>query len=119
MARATNNPASRHRRKKWLKAAKGNWGRRKSLIRTARETVEKGMAYSTRDRLVRKRDFRRLWIVRLNAAVRDHGMSYSQFMGALKRANIEINRKVLSELAINEPDAFRQIVDKVKEFSNN
>ena len=118
MPRSTNSPASRKRRKKYLKAAKGNFGRRKNIIRTVIETVEKGMAYSTRDRLVNKRNFRKLWIIRINAAVRTHGLSYSKFMGGLKKANIDINRKMLSELAINDPGSFQQIVEQAKKALN-
>ncbi len=95
MARATNNPASRRRRKKILKQAKGFVGGRRKLIRTATETVKRSMAYATRDRKVKKRTFRRLWITRLNAAARLVDMSYSQLLSGLNKANIGINRKVL------------------------
>lgn len=113
MARAKNKVASRNRRKKILKEAKGYRGGRK-LYRAAREAVEKGWQYAYRDRKARKREFRRLWIIRINAAVHEHGLSYSQFMNGLKVLKIEINRKMLSELAINNPEAFEKIVKNVK-----
>ncbi len=104
MPRATNNPASKARRKKYLKRAKGFVGGRRKLIRTVMETVDRAMAFSTRDRKVRKREFRKLWIIRINAAVREHGMSYSAFINKLKLANIDLDRKQLSEMAINDPN---------------
>jgi len=113
MARAKNKVASRNRRKKILKEAKGYRGGRK-LYRAAKEAVEKGWQYAYRDRKTRKRDFRRLWIIRINAAVREHGLSYSQFINGLKELNIEINRKMLSEIAINNPESFAKIVQNVK-----
>lgn len=114
MPRATNNPASRARRKKYLKRAKGFVGGRRKLIRTVMETVDRAMAFSTRDRKVRKREFRKLWIIRINAAVREHGMSYSKFINKLKLANIDLNRKQLAEMAVNDPNAFKALVEKIQ-----
>lgn len=114
MPRATNNPASRARRKKYLKRAKGFVGGRRKLIRTVMETVDRAMAFSTRDRKVRKREFRKLWIIRINAAVREHGMSYSNFINKLKLANIDLNRKQLAEMAVNDPNAFKALVEKIQ-----
>lgn len=114
MPRSVNVVASRAKRKKILKAAKGYWGRRKNVWTVAKNAVEKGMTYSYRDRRAKKRDFRKLWIQRINAGTRQHGMSYSQFMGAAKAANIELNRKVLADLAMNHPEAFKAVVDQVK-----
>lgn len=113
MPRATNNPASRERRRKVLKRAKGFVGGRRKLYRTAKETVMRAMAYATRDRKVRKRDFRRLWTVRINAACRLNGLKYSQFIAGLKAANIELDRKSLAELAVRDAEAFKQICDIV------
>jgi large subunit ribosomal protein L20 len=106
--------ASRARRKKVLKQAKGYFGRRKNVWTVAKNAVEKAMSYSYRDRRNKKRTFRRLWITRINAGARLHGMSYSQFMGAVKKNNIELNRKVLADLAMNHPEAFEAVVNKVK-----
>jgi len=114
MPRATNNPAARARRKRVLKLAKGQWGRRKNVYTVAKNSVEKGLVYAYRDRKVKKRTFRALWIQRINAAAREHGMSYSQFMGKIHEQNIGLNRKVLADLAMNEPDTFKAIVAKVK-----
>jgi len=114
MPRSVNTVASKARRKKILKAAKGYWGRRKNVYTVAKGAVEKGMQYAYRDRRVKKREFRKLWILRINAGAREHGMSYSQFMGGLKKLNIDLNRKVLADLAMNHPEAFKVIVDKVK-----
>ena len=114
MTRSTNSPASRARRKKVLKMAKGFRGRSKNCFRIALEKVEKALQYAYRDRRTKKRDFRGLWIQRINAAVREHGLVYSQFMGGLKKAKINIDRKMLSELAIKEPKAFKEIVEKAK-----
>jgi large subunit ribosomal protein L20 len=114
MPRSVNAVASRARRKKVLKAAKGYWGRGKNVWTVAKNKVEKGMQYAYRDRKAKKREFRALWIQRINAGTREHGISYSQFMGGLKKANIELNRKVLADLAMNNPDAFKAIVEKVK-----
>ncbi|MEA1986492.1 MAG: 50S ribosomal protein L20 [Candidatus Marinimicrobia bacterium] len=110
-----NSSVPRHRRhRKIVKAAKGQWGARHRLFKTAKEAVERGMQYAYRDRRQKKRNFRKLWITRINAGVRQHGMSYSVFINALKKANIELNRKQLSELAIREPEAFGKLVEKVK-----
>ena len=114
MPRSVNSVASRKRRKKILKAAKGYFGRRKNVYTVAKNAVEKGMLYAYRDRKNNKRNFRSLWIVRINAAARLHGMSYSQFMGKVKSNNIELNRKVLADLAVNNPEAFKAVVEKIK-----
>jgi large subunit ribosomal protein L20 len=114
MPRSVNSVASRRRRKKILKAAKGYFGRRKNVYTVAKNAVEKGMVYAYRDRKNNKRNFRALWIMRINAGARLHGMSYSQFMGKVKANNIELNRKVLADLAMNSPEAFKAVVDKVK-----
>lgn len=106
--------ANRARRKKILKMAKGYRGRSKNCITVAREKVEKGLRYAYRDRRTKKRNFRSLWIQRINAGVREHGLTYSQFMGGLIKAGIEIDRKVLSELAISEPAAFKALVEQSK-----
>lgn len=114
MPRSVNHVASKARRKKVLKAAKGYFGRRKNVWTVAKNAVEKGYQYAYRDRKAKKRDFRKLWIQRINAGARAHGMSYSQLMGNLKKANIDLNRKVLADLAMNHPQAFEAIVNKVK-----
>jgi large subunit ribosomal protein L20 len=114
MPRATNNPASRAKRKKILKLAKGYWGRRKNVYTVAKNAVEKGLQYSYRDRKAKKRTFRALWIQRINAAAREHGMSYSQFMGKIHASNVELNRKTLADLAMNNPDAFEAVIKSVK-----
>lgn len=114
MPRSVNSVASRNRRKKILKQAKGYFGRRKNVYTVAKNAVEKAMLYAYRDRKNNKRNFRSLWIQRINAGARQHGMSYSQFMGKVKANNIELNRKVLADLAMNNPQAFKAIVDKVK-----
>jgi large subunit ribosomal protein L20 len=114
MPRSVNSVASRARRKKVLKHAKGYFGRRKNVWTVAKNAVEKAMSYSYRDRRNKKRTFRALWITRINAGARMHGMSYSQFMGAVKKNNIELNRKVLADLAMNHPEAFKAVVEKVK-----
>ena len=114
MPRSVNSVASRKRRKKILKAAKGYFGRRKNVYTVAKNAVEKGMLYAYRDRKNNKRNFRSLWIVRNNAAARLHGMSYSQFMGKVKANQIELNRKVLADLAVNNPGAFKAVVEKIK-----
>jgi large subunit ribosomal protein L20 len=97
-----------------MKLAKGYFGRRKNVWTVSKNAVEKGMVYAYRDRKQKKRDFRGLWIQRINAGVREYGLSYSQFMGALKKADINLNRKVLADLAMNNPAAFKGIVEKVK-----
>ena len=114
MPRSVNSVASRARRKKLMKLAKGYFGRRKNVWTVAKNAVEKGLVYAYRDRRQKKRNFRSLWIQRINAGARLHGMSYSQFMGALKKNNIELNRKVLADLAMNHPEAFKAVVDQVK-----
>ncbi|MGB0260246.1 MAG: 50S ribosomal protein L20 [Flavobacteriaceae bacterium] len=114
MPRSVNAVASRARRKKILKQAKGYFGRRKNVWTVAKNAVEKGLQYAYRDRRAKKRTFRALWITRINAGARLHGMSYSEFMGKVKANNIELNRKVLADLAMNHPDAFKAVVDKVK-----
>ncbi len=114
MPRSVNAVASRARRKKVLKQAKGFFGRRKNVWTVAKNAVEKAMQYAYRGRKEKKRSFRGLWITRINAGAREYGMSYSQFMGALKKNNIELNRKVLADLAMNHPEAFKAVVDQVK-----
>lgn len=114
MPRSVNSVASKARRKKVLKSAKGYWGRRKNVWTVAKNAVEKGMSYAYRDRKAKKREFRALWIQRINAGAREYGMSYSVFMGKIKSAKIDLNRKVLADLAMNHPDAFKAIVDKIK-----
>ncbi|HHC80468.1 MAG TPA: 50S ribosomal protein L20 [Flavobacteriia bacterium] len=114
MPRSVNSVAKRARRKKILKQAKGYFGRRKNVYTVAKNAVEKAMSYAYRDRKNNKRNFRSLWIQRINAGARQHGMSYSQFMGKVKANNIELNRKVLADLAMNNPEAFKAIVDKIK-----
>ncbi len=114
MPRSVNSVASRARRKKVMKQAKGYFGRRKNVWTVAKNAVEKAMLYAYRDRRNKKRTFRALWITRINAGARLHGMSYSQFMGKVKANGIALNRKVLADLAMNHPDAFKAIVEKVK-----
>jgi large subunit ribosomal protein L20 len=114
MPRSVNHVASRAKRKRILKLTRGYFGARKNVWTVAKNTWEKGLTYAFRDRRNKKRNFRALWIQRINAAARLEGMSYSQLMGALHKAGIEINRKVLADLAMNNPAAFKAIVDKVK-----
>ncbi|MBT31736.1 50S ribosomal protein L20 [Chondrinema litorale] len=114
MPRSVNHVASRARRKKILKIAKGYWGRRSNVWTVAKNAVEKGLQYAYRDRKQKKRKFRSLWIQRINAACRMHGMSYSQFIGKINKSEITLNRKVLADLAMNHPEAFKAIVEKVK-----
>ena len=114
MPRSVNSVASRARKKKILKLAKGYFGRRKNVWTVAKNAVEKAMLYAYRDRKTKKRNFRSLWIARINAGARLHGMSYSQLMGKIKTNKIELNRKVLADLATNNPNAFKAIVDKLK-----
>lgn len=113
MARVTNKPASRKRRKKLLKHAKGFRGSRK-LYRNAKEAIRKGRQYSYRDRKNKKRNFRKLWITRINAAVRQHDLSYSKFIHGLKQMKVDLNRKTLAELAVNNPETFAKIVNAAK-----
>lgn len=114
MPRSVNAVASRARRKKVLKLAKGNFGSRSNVWTVAKNTVEKGLCYAYRDRKDKKRTFRGLWIVRINAAARTHGMTYSQFMGKINAKGIALNRKVLADLAMNHQEAFAEIVKTVK-----
>ena len=110
MPRSSNSVASRKRRKKILKKAKGYFGRRKNVYTIAKNAVEKGLSYAYRDRKNKKRVFRSLWITRINAAARQHGLSYSELINKLKTKDVEINRKVLADLAMNEPDKFSKII---------
>ena len=114
MPRSVNHVASRAKRKRILKLTRGYFGARKNVWTVAKNTWEKGLTYAYRDRRNKKRNFRSLWIQRINAAARLEGMSYSVLMGKLSKAGIEINRKVLADLAINNPEAFKAIVEKVK-----
>ncbi|TVQ14159.1 MAG: 50S ribosomal protein L20 [Bacteroidetes bacterium] len=113
MSRSVNNVASRRRRRKILKLTRGYFGARKNVWTAAKNTWEKGQTYAYRDRRTKKRNFRKLWILRINAAARTHGMSYSKFMGELHNHEITINRKVLADLAMNHPEAFKAIVDRI------
>jgi large subunit ribosomal protein L20 len=114
MPRSVNSVASRKRRRKLLKQTKGYFGRRKNVYTVAKNAHEKALSYAYRDRRKKKGNFRALWIQRINAAVREHDMSYSEFMGKLSKAGIELNRKVLADLAMNNPEAFEEVVKKVK-----
>ncbi|PWK18890.1 large subunit ribosomal protein L20 [Arcicella aurantiaca] len=114
MPRSVNHVASRARRKKVLKLAKGFYGRGKNVWTVAKNKIEKGLQYAYRDRKVKKRDFRSLWIQRINAAARQEGLSYSALMGKLNKQGVELNRKVLADLAMNHPEAFKAVVAKVK-----
>jgi large subunit ribosomal protein L20 len=114
MPRSVNNVASRAKRKRILKLAKGFFGRKKNVWTVAKNAIEKGLVYAYRDRKQKKREFRGIWIARINAGARQHGLSYSEFMGKLHKANIELNRKVLADLAMNHPSAFETLVKKVK-----
>ena len=114
MPRSTNAVAAKARRKKVLKAAKGYFGRRKNVHTVAKNAVEKAMQYAYIGRKQKKRNFRSLWIQRINAGVREHGMSYSTFMGGISKKGIALNRKVLADLAMNHPEAFKAVVEKVK-----
>lgn len=114
MPRAVDGTRRHDRRKKILKAAKGYWGRRSKLFRTAKDAVAKAGVYAYRDRKARKRDFRKLWIARISAATRNRGMPYSIFMNGLKKAGVDLNRKALSNLAIEDPNAFSAIVETAK-----
>jgi large subunit ribosomal protein L20 len=114
MPRSVNSVAKRARRKKIIKQAKGYFGRRKNVWTVAKNAVEKAMQYAYRDRRAKKRTFRALWITRINAGARLHGLSYSQLIGKLKAHDIELNRKVLADLAMNNSEAFTAIVNKVK-----
>ena len=114
MPRSVNHVASRARRKNLMKLAKGYFGRRKNVWTVAKNAIEKGMLYAYSGRKQKKRNFRSLWIARINAGARMHGMSYSQFMGAINKSGIELNRKVLADLAMNHPDAFKAVFDSLK-----
>ena len=114
MPRSVNSVASRTRRKNTMKLAKGYFGRRKNVWTVSKNAVEKGLTYAYRDRKNKKRTFRALWIQRINAGVRQHGLSYSEFMGKINSKGIELNRKVLADLAMNNPEAFKAVVDAVK-----
>jgi large subunit ribosomal protein L20 len=114
MPRVSTNVARLKRKNKILKHAKGYFGRRKNLYKTAKEAVERGWAYSYRDRKNRKRDFRRLWIIRINAAARQHELTYSRFMNGLKLAGIELNRKALADIAIRDPEAFAHLAEQAR-----
>ncbi|NUM50374.1 MAG: 50S ribosomal protein L20 [Flavobacteriales bacterium] len=114
MPRSKNAVASKARRKKILKQAKGYFGRRKNVLTVAKNAVERGLNFAYSGRKQKKRLYRGIWIQRINAAVREHGMSYSEFIGAVNKKGININRKVLADLALNNPEAFKAIVDSVK-----
>lgn len=115
MPRSANSVASRKRRKKILKKAKGYFGRRKNVYTVAKNAVEKGLTYAYRDRKTKKRVFRSLWITRINAATRQHGLSYSELINKLKIKGIEINRKVLADIAMNDSERFSQIIQSIKD----
>ncbi len=114
MPRVKRGPKARHRRKKVLKLAKGYFGSKSKLYRPAQEQVIKSMSYAYRDRKRKKRDFRRLWIARINAAARQNGMSYSKFISGLKKADVQINRKILADMAVNDQEGFRHLVSIAK-----
>ena len=114
MARVKRGVTSHAKHKKVLKAVKGYWGRRKNTIRVAKQAMEKAMQYAYRDRKAKKRDFRSLWIQRINAAVRSHGLTYSQFIHGMSKTDLDLDRKMLSEIAISDPDTFKNIVDTAK-----
>ena len=118
MPRATSSVARNKRKKKILKEARGQFGARSKLYRTAKHAVERGWAYSYRDRRRKKRDFRRLWIARINAGARQHDLSYSRFISGLRNAGVELNRKVLADLAIREPEAFAELARLAREHRN-
>ena len=117
MPRAKGGPKTRQRRKKVMKAAKGYWGGRHRLFRSATEAVDRALCYAYRDRRQKKRSFRGLWIARINAAVMLHGLSYSKFISGLKKANINLDRKILADLAVNDPAGFARIAQTVKEVA--
>ncbi len=114
MPRSVNHVASRARRKNLMKLAKGYYGRRKNVWTVAKNAIEKGLLYAYSGRKQKKRNYRSLWIVRINAGARQHGMSYSQFMGLVNKSELSLNRKVLADLAMNHPAAFQAVVDAVK-----
>ncbi len=115
MPRTTAAVARQKRKKKIFKAAKGYFGGRKNLYRTAKDAVEKGWEHAYRDRKKKKRNFRRLWIARINAATREHDLSYSRFINGLSRSGVELDRKALADIAVRDPDAFAALVDRAKE----
>jgi len=117
LARVRKGPAAKARKKRWLKAAKGYWGGRSRLYRTAREAVMRSWSYSYRDRKKQKGDFRRLWIIRINAAAREHDLSYSAFMYGLKKANIALDRKSLADIAVNDSKGFAKLAELAKSQS--
>src|SRR5215213_4884874 len=114
MPRSVNSVASRARRKRVLELAKGFFGRKKNVWTVAKNAIEKGLVYAYRDRKAKKRDFRSLWIARINAGARLHGMSYSELMGKMKKSGVDLNRKVLADLAMNHPQAFEAVISKTK-----
>jgi|TARA_B100002052_G_scaffold263430_1_gene258575 large subunit ribosomal protein L20 len=114
MSRTKRGVTSRARHKKVLKAVKGQWGRRKNTIRIARQAMEKALQYAYRDRRAKKREFRSLWIQRINAGVREEGLTYSKFINGLNKSKIKLDRKVLADLAYNNPEAFKSLVKKVQ-----
>jgi large subunit ribosomal protein L20 len=116
MPRSVNSVASRRRRKKLMRETKGYFGRRKNVWTVAKNAHEKALQYAYRDRRTKKRNFRALWIQRINAAARQHGMSYSEFMGKLSKSGLQLNRKVLADLAMNHPKAFGEVVKKIKDI---
>lgn len=118
MARVKTGPNRRRRHKKILKMAKGKYGTRSKLYRRANEAMLKSLWYEYRDRRTRKRDLRRLWITRINAASRQHGLPYSRFIHGLKQANIDLNRKMLADMAVRHPEAFQQVVERAKSTLN-
>ncbi len=119
MTRVTNQVARRKKKKKILELAKGYWGARSKQYKTAKNAVERAWRYSYRDRRQRKRDFRRLWITRINAAARQHDMTYSRFINGLREAGVELNRKTLADLAVRDPDVFGRLVAVAKEALGN
>jgi len=114
MPRSKNAVPSHRKRKKIIKQAKGYYGRRKNILKTAKEAVDRALSFAYRDRRVKKREFRKLWITRINAAVRKNGMSYSAFMAGLKRQNVEMDRKLLADIAVRDPQAFGNLVELAK-----
>jgi len=114
MPRSVNHVASKARRKKILRLTKGYWGARGNILTIAKNTLEKGLSYAYRDRKNKKRTMRALWIQRINAGVREHGLSYSEFMGKVNAQGVKLNRKVLADLAMNHPEAFQAVINQVK-----
>ncbi len=114
MPRSVNHVASKARRKKILRLTKGYWGARGNILTIAKNTLEKGLSYAYRDRKNKKRTMRALWIQRINAGVREHGLSYSEFMGKVNAKGVKLNRKVLADLAMNHPEAFQAVINQVK-----